>query len=343
MAMIDTSQFTLFGFDLTQIAAWLRLAYRQLLWDENAYLKTNFYPEITIIDPDSERSVDQSNPSVTEGERFGAVIIAASQVLSRSLSLPAVTELYLEDAVALDVMSHCPFPSEDVVFGWRIARRDSDQVIVEWGLVAKSAVQSSLRELGFEPQHDQDLPEVWAELEAGRSVLLSGYGEARRRTVYTKRLQSIALQAVAVWMLSLAMLASVSLYARLQNTELEQRLAEVAAEAEGVTSVRERLASGRELLNVATIFSSERVPVRDRLHALAKLSPDSVYLQRLELKGNSAAITGLATNAADYLATLAESDQFAGLEATSAFTRDRQTSLERFTIDIQYDGEATDD
>jgi len=245
--------------------------------------------------------------------------------------------------VALDVMSHCPFPAEDVVFGWRIVHRDNDLVIVEWGLVAKSVVQSSLRELGFEPQHERDLPEVWAELEPGRSVLLIGYGEARRRAAYTKRLQNIAIKAIGVWALLLALLGSLSLYARLQNTELEQRLSEVADEAENVTSVRERLASGRELLNVATTFSSERVPVRGRLHALAQLSPDSVYLQRLEFKGNSAAITGLATNAADYLATLAESDQFAGLEATSAFTRDRRTSLERFTIDIQYDSEATDD
>ena len=68
------------------------------------------------------------------------------------------------------------------------------------------------------------------------------------------------------------------------------------------------------------------------LHRVAKITPDTAHLNRLALDGRRLTISGVSDNAADYQATLVSAEWVRNLSAPSAFTRDKRSGRERFTL-----------
>jgi len=337
MAIIDTTELTLFGLDLTRASAWVRLGVQQLLWDRNSHFKYWFYPPVKFSDEACEGTVPVSLGRKEDSASCLAILLSSDHVLTRLMRLPTASELFLSEVVMLDLSSHSPFVEQDTVCGWSIEQRDDNELIVRWVVAARTAVNDLLLQAGFDPLSEVSaLPEVWANTGESEPIRLQGFGEQRRDRLYTATLRKLTLKAVGAYILLVAVLAQIAIYSVLSTAKLEQKLAEVTEDAKGVTWVRERLGEQRELLDVAQDFLASRDPLRPRLHDIAQITPDSVYLQRMTFKGGDATVTGLGGNAADYLAILAESDRYAKLEASSAFTRDRRSGLEQFTIDIKF-------
>ena len=337
MAIIDTTELTLFGFDLTRASAWVRLGIQQLLWDRTSGFKEWFYPSVKLRDETCGDMVPVSLGRLESSASCIAILLSSDHVLTRVMRLPTASELFLSEVVLLDLASHSPFAEQDSVCGWSVEQRDGNELIVRWVVAARAAVNDLLLQAGFDPLGEaSNLPEVWANTGESEPIRLQGFGEHKRDNLYKATLRKLTLKAAGAYILLLAVLAQVAIYSVLSTAELEQKLAEVTEDAKGVTWVRERLGEQRELLDAAQGFLASRDPVRLRLHDIAQITPDSVYLQRMTFKGGGATLTGLGDNAADYLAILAESDRYAKLEASSAFTRDRRTGLEQFTIDIEF-------
>jgi len=338
MAIIDTTELTLFGFDLTRAFAWVRLGVKQLLWDRNSTVKYWFYPQVKLSDTTRDGGVLASLGRIADDASCSAIVLSSDHVLTRVMRLPIASELFLDEVVMLDLASHSPFAEQDTVCGWSVELRDGNELVVRWVLAARTAVNDLLLEAGFDPLNEiSALPEVWASTGESEPVRLQGFGEQKRDWLYTAVLRKLTIKALGVYVLLLAVLAQAPIYSALSTAKLDQKLAEVTENAKGVSRVRERLGEQRELLDVAQIFLASRGPMRPRMHDIAQITPDSVYLQRMTFKGDDATVTGLGGNAADYLAILAESDRYAKLEASSAFTRDRRTGLEQFTIDIKFE------
>ena len=101
------------------------------------------------------------------------------------------------------------------------------------------------------------------------------------------------------------------------------------------TAVRNELVSVENRVLTAREFFADRSLYNRWLNALSDVTPDSVYLTRLGLRGNRLTISGMAMNAAEYQTKLASSGLVSELSAPSAFTRDQKTGRERFTLTMR--------
>ncbi len=335
MALIETSQLNLFGLDLTQVAAWLRLGWRQLLCENESPIKHWLLPPVKVMQEEFSGKFTSAVGAEAPDAQFRVVVVENARVLSREVVLPLAAEIFLEDAVSLEAMNNSPFPPEDTVVGWQILHRDKQAIRVEWAVCSRAEVAVALQRAGYVVSEDGSrLPEVWADLGCGSAVLLRGFGETFREAAYLRRVGRLFSRMVIGLVLVLAIAATPALYVSLYADKVDSELISVSALAGVATEAREVLETRRAQLAIAETWASDRIPYRYWLQSLSSLTPDSVYLQRLEFDGAKAVASGLAGNAADYLAVLAESGRFVELEAASAFTRDRTTGLERFTINM---------
>ncbi len=254
--------------------------------------------------------------------------------LVRRLRIPELAEADLAVAVNMDIAGNSPFPAEDLCSGWRVARRSAGQIEVVMALASRAGVHAWLRREERTQSALSERIEVWAPVGDQGHVVLDGFGEAERRRDYYRSLAHQGRRWAALAACLMALLILPGLYTGIRAGQLEDQLQTTQDEARQATRLRERLSAQRASIDALSVKRSDRVPYHYWLHTLATMSPDTVYLSRLEFEGPQAEATGYAGNAADYLSKLAESQRFAALDAPGAFTRDRNSGLERFTITL---------
>ena len=89
---------------------------------------------------------------------------------------------------------------------------------------------------------------------------------------------------------------------------------------------------GRTRLSAIESAISERPNYQYWLNHIAASAPDTVYLDRLNFDGREVTVNGYSNNAAVYLRMLTEEPGYTDVTALSAFARDRNNGLERFSI-----------
>ena len=339
MSLVDTHNLSLFGLDLNRVIAFVRLGVSQLLWGDQARLCSRFYPPAHLVGAQAP-CIDCQQGGIFYVDPDAAVVTAVGvsddELLVRSLQLPEQAEVYLQEAIALEVSSNSPFPSPETVHGHKVIAREAGVLTVVIALTSRVAVGRSLLSAQLANNDASEQPEVWAMTSDYGPVLLEGFGEGIRRGQYLASIKRLLGLGVVLWACLIGLLWLPAWYTQGHAEVLQVAFDEVSLDARRANMLREQLESQRALLDSAVKFGSGRTPYRFWLHELARLTPDSVYLSRVEFDGNKASLSGLALNAADYLGLLAESNRFESLEAPSAFTRERTTGREKFTIEVTF-------
>ena len=344
--MADQSQWNLFGLDLSKLVARARLGVSQLCLDPRSSIyrwccpAATFYadaaepwvrrPEVPSFLPDTFRA------AVTESDAVAAVVPEQS-VLCRSLNLPLEAEIELPQVVSFEVSAHTPFPHDQTVSGWQVTGRTSDQLQVVIVMTARQAVEAALAHAAVSSGTLRSEAEVWAETQQGL-VMLPGFGEAARRQQYFRALGGLAGQTGLICAAVLAVLLVPLMWLNISSAQLDAQLVEIQQRAAKVTTIRDALSDLEASVAIAEDFFKDRPLYDEWLNQLAHVTPDSVFLQRLQLQSSQLTITGLAENAADYQTILASSVGFSSPEAPTAFTRDTQQNRERFVLVMQLAG-----
>lgn len=344
--MAGQSQWNLFGLDLSQLMARARLGVSQLFLDprSGAYRMccpaATFYtdaaepwvqrPEVPSFLPDTFRA------AVTESCATAAVVPEQS-VLCRSLTLPLEAEVELLQVVSFEVAAHTPFPHDETVSGWQVIERASDRLQVVIAMTARQEVESALDYAAASSGSARSEAEVWADTEQGL-VMLTGFGEAARQRQYLRALGVLAGQTGLVCAAVIAVLLVPLLWLSISSAQLGTQLTETQQRAANVTTIRDALSDLEVSVAIAEDFFEDRPLYDEWLNQLAHVTPDSVFLQRLQLQSSQLTITGLAENAADYQTILASSGEFSALQAPTAFTRDTRQNRERFVLVMQLAG-----
>ena len=344
--MADQSQWNLFGLDLSQLGARARLGVSQLFLDPRSDIYRRCCPAVTFYTDAAEPRLqrpevpsffpDTFKAAVTESGAVAAVVPEQS-MLCRSLTLPLEAEVELPQVVSFEVAAHTPFPHDETVAGWQVVERAPEQLQVVVAMTARQAVETALDYAAAASESPRSEAEVWADTEQGL-VMLPGYGEAARQRQYLRALGAVAGQTGLICAAVLAVLLVPLIWLSISSTQLESQLAETQQRAANVTTIRDALSDLEASVAFAEDFFEDRPLYDEWLNQLAHVTPDSVFLQRLQLQSSQLTITGLAENAADYQTILASSGEFSALQAPTAFTRDTRQNRERFVLVMQLVG-----
>lgn len=331
--MSDVNQLNLFGLDLSGLYRRAVLGVQQVLWGDEVGLKAWFCPAVEYHPLENLDTV--AYPALKRAEGNIQVVLPESQVLVTQLNLPASAEIFLNEAVAAHVESRSPFSEDETAWGCKIVDRAGGSLAIEVIIVARStandassAVRQALSSSGTS---------FGLSARTGRAyVALDGYQGSDLDAPYIARLRRFALRLVA-GVSGIAFLSVIPVIWTAQTAQqYDDMLQATERRVKDIVRVREALVETQGRVAEARGFMSGHASYRPWLHRLSAVTPDAVYLNRLSIEGNVLTVSGLAVNAADYQAVLAEAGLFSEVTAPAAFTLDNRANRERFTLTMVF-------
>ena len=328
------NQFEVFGVDVRDYGQLWVAAWRDFLFGDDSPVRAALDSQVKLKFADGTTETYQAGREVS-GDHVESEVLAVPDelVLSRVLTLPSIAEADLEAALHLEISACSPFSSDDTAAGWRVTREgEAGTLKVDLVIASRSAV------VGFLVDQfnvvDAYASEVWANTGA-HWVCLRGFGEARRETIYRRRLirTGVLMAGSLVLLLILAGL-SVALTGReLANLELQRDAA--LQEARAAIALRDELAATN--LTIAELNKlSFRLPnPQPELLRLTQLLPDSAYITQYTQEGRSIRLRGRGTAAASLQQAMTQEAAFEQVTAPQAISRVGNTGLEQFFLDIQ--------
>lgn len=331
------NKWSLFGLDLTRSGKWVALGCHQLMYERGAWLLQRFDPSIRVT-RGGQVILYRADAPLGEGVApdeqtlLSAVALSADAVLLKTLHLPASAEEDLNDAMLLEVGLSSPFPDTDTRAAWRVVGRHENVIEVALAITSQAAIDDLLAEPCDSLDAGAPIPEVWAFDHQGIPISFAGYGGSERRSAYLRRLVHASGLVAAVWLSCVVAITLLASATALRADRLDATFQQVRSDAAAAAIQRESLALGRTRLSAIERAISERPNYQYWLNHIAASAPDTVYLDRLNFDGHEVTVNGYSNNAAVYLRMLTEEPGYTDVTALSAFARDRNNGLERFSI-----------
>ena len=327
--MNEVNQLSLFGLDLSGLYRRALLGVDQVLWGDEVGLRAWLSPEVHYYHLSELESL--ASTEAAPATEIVQVLLPESEVLVTHMKLPVSAEIFLSEAVAAHVQSHTPFAWEETCSGSKIVERAEGSISITIIIVARSTADAAAL-VARRALAAGETPFGLSAEAGGAVVKLDGYQHPALDAPYLENLRQFAVR-TAVAVSGMAFLAMIPVIWSMQTAQqYSDMLAETELRSEGVVAVRGALAEAQERVSEAGRFFSEHVSYRPWLHKVAAATPDSVYLNRLSIEEDVLTVSGLAVNAADYQAAMAETGSFSEVTAPAAFTLDNRASRERFTL-----------
>ena len=334
----------LFGFDLRQLGRQLALALSQLLFDSSSIFAERFRPPLWVLHQGRWflHNVGVLVPSepptkldAASGDPFCAISIPADGVLFKRVTLPVSSEIYLAEAVALEVDVSSPFPAEHVLSGYSIVNRAKSTIDVVVAITTLDWEEQAQAEWAQSPalQHVSSPPQVCVVFEDQWLIELSGRPNVARRARYFANLARFARVTLAVLMILvlLVLLPAASSWYRAQ--QLHEGYALLRERAESIDASIDRLHYQRSVISSIAEDVEGRQNYAFWLDHITERTPDETFFQRMRIEALDVQVMGYSDNAANYLKTLTEEQGYRAVTATSAFVRDSRSGKERFNIE----------
>lgn len=281
---------------------------------------------------------DDSSPIAQEGQsqpsRFSALLLPDDLVLTRSLSLPPLSQADLAAAVQLQVLTHTPFAEQDTVSAYSAqSNAATHQVQVQLVLASRTAIQA-LQQQVIDGHQLVQAPEVWAPTAHG-AVLCPGWGEQPR--LRHERLQRWRLLASGLVLLSLllALALTPSLKLRQQVLQAQQQTQALVQQTTEVAAQRQAFMTQVQTISALAPQLTEQVDPLKVLLTVTQRLPDDSALQSLTLEGKRVSMQGISDNASRVQELLSDEPGFRSVRLPSAITREGEK--ERFVLEAELD------
>ena len=331
----------LFGFDLRFLGRFFALAVRQVLFDPSSWLAKRFQPPFWVLHADqwyrcrAGQLSRADSPASAESAEFYGISIPDEAVLFKRIRLPSSSEMFLSDAVALEVGGCSPFPAEDLVFGSCIASRGDASIDVMIAMTThQAAAEAKARWREARPAGDAGSQvQVYAVVGGQQLVEFDQYPDPARTSAYIEVLKILAWRALAAVIIAVTMLAVPAGSSAYRAGRLVDDYGELRQNAQRVDSAVEMLHLQRAVLTAVSEEVEARPDYAFWLNHIASGTPDNTRLQQLSVEQGAVQVLGYSDNAANYLRLLTEDSAYSGVSARSAFVRDSRYGKERFQID----------
>lgn len=347
MALAPSSDPRLFGIDLGQ---WLRQ------WQSAAALLLA-HPALGALTPAVRVRLHQASGqrtlwSVKNGEaeplpasagapQAEAIELPREEALERTLTLPALPQADLDEAVQLEVQAITPFKPEQTVAGYRSAPLGDGRVRVDLALTSHQRLDALLL------QHARvSRPEVWVLPAGGHAVSAAGGAQrpicmpsdgARVRKALTARGRRLRLALLALALLLLLALAvTPTLQLRQRAIAAQSAYAAMSAQAAPQMAAREALQQQADRLAQLQQATGPQLRLVPALALLAEAMPSSAWISNLRTEGEKVFISGFAEDAAALVQRLSRQDGIHSARLSSPAIRNANAKQESFTIEVEF-------
>lgn len=325
---------------LGEIRAMLPSSLRRLLSEQRLQVKVS-HEKLSLCNsdsaPDEEICIPASLSELNSGpggaKQRCDLLLDESMVLVRELELPLEAESTLRRVLSFSMDRYTPFTESDVLFDYRIIRRDvvNKKLLLVLYVAPKDGVEPALHTLaalGIEP--------VTIDVSMGsgseRVHIDMCPSEWRSETAGMTRLDRVlALSAL----LLLLVVSAMPFVQRHQATaRLESEIAGLRTQLQQAESDRQDLVSRIERMNLIQQQTSAMPAVLDVLLELTRLMSDESWAGQVTIKSGRVRLSGEASAASELLAQLSNSSIFSDPRFEAPLTQNPKTGRERFVISL---------
>lgn len=267
------------------------------------------------------------------GKQRCDLLLDESLVLMREVELPLEAERTLRRVLSFSMDRYTPFTESDVVFDYRILRRDvlNKKIVLMLYVAPRDAVEPAMHALaamGIEAA----TVDVSGSSPNGREGIDLCPPEWRSGTVGMGRVERMLALSAVVLLLVVAVMPFVL---RQQATaRLESELAGLRTQLHQAESDRRDLLDRIERMNLIQQQTSAMPAMLDVLLELTRLMSDESWAGQLAITSGRVRLSGEASAASELLAQLSKSSIFSDPRFEAPLTQNPKTGNERFVISL---------
>ena len=251
------------------------------------------------------------------------------RALSRVVQLPLVAEENLRAVLGFEMERLPPFKAADVYYEGRIVGRSAQakQLDVQLHVVPSRAVDEVL---GLLPSGLTSFDRNRVEIREFKDGLAVGFLPPERAERVSPAFNTFLVLVNLGLFAALVAIPLVEQRNALEDLSFNMRSARsAAAQANSVQARIDELHVGVERLMEAKSKRPASVQILDEI---ARRLPDSTWIHRLELKGDSLQVSGSSDAASSLIEVLEDSEMLAGARFLSPVTQEPRSGRERFHI-----------
>lgn len=258
------------------------------------------------------------------------------QYLALPVELPAAVDANLDQALAYQLDQISPFRADQVVFGHRVERRDTERDRIEVSL--RIAPNEMLEPLLERARAFGAVVHVVDTLAGDDPPQPEGFNllpeSARPRYVHARARFNALLGLGLAVVLGLVMAQTLILRQQTVN-DLQAAADRLRREAREVIDLQQELEESLAAANYLAEKRAAQPPVIDLIDEVTRVLPDDIWLQQFQLMGSQLRIQGMADGSQRIIGLLDESPLFASPEITGSISIDPRTGQERFRSQVQ--------
>jgi len=279
--------------------------------------------DATVLDQARQRLDDSAVP------RW--LLLPVSQVLRRTLALPAAAEPRLREVLAFELDRQTPFSADQVSYQGRVLSRDTaaQQLGVELLVLPKSRLDAELLALGT---LGADLAGVDVVDADGRRLDVNLLPESRRQHRHDPVRRLNAALAAAAAMALLATLLLTLANRREVRDDFRSQVAAATVEARQARLLRSQLQVSAQAANFLAATRASRPTMLEVLDDLTRRMPDDTALDKLAINDDNLVMVGYSSAAPALVALLQDSPLLVEPALSGAVQADPRTGRDRFTI-----------
>jgi general secretion pathway protein L len=257
------------------------------------------------------------------------VLMPESKSLRRPLTMPAISDTDLRQALFYEIERQTPFQPAEVYYDYRVLdrRAEDKRLILELTTVPRVILDRILKQVNDWGLHPAVVDVVPGNTQAGIGInLLRADQSITRWSTWRMAAAVLAVCLIgAVFYVPVSQLAAV-------DEALALQVAQESAKAKQTVAKRTEL---DQMVNAASFLDQRKrdTPsvLRD-LDALTKALPDNTWLVALTQNKSEVKISGFSAAAAELISYIDAVPVFKNPTFSSPIVRDQQNNLERFEI-----------
>lgn len=331
---VDSSQWTVFGYDVRTLGRHWHAAWRDVLYASDSPLRVRLDEPVRLIRDDGAVLFQggRIRDAAPESAICEAVAVPEALCLARTITLPAAAESELDAVLALEIAANSPFDDRDTVSGWAELARSDESLTIALVVAARPALLQWLH--GRHGERAATDTELWAE-HAGTWVRLRGFGEGRREGLYRRRLARVAVYGGMALALLYLIAGLFVLQQRLVLQQLDAAQRQLVVQASDASAQREALLAANESIVEANALIERHPNPHVEIARLTQLLGDDAFLAHFSMRGRDLRLRGRAADAAAVMQVLSGQPVFSSVTAPQAITAVGNTGLEQFYLDLR--------
>lgn len=305
--------------------------------------------KIFVTDPSKDAGENTSHYNITFGDANADLfskdvnqrcdlLLDKSFVLERELELPLEAESTLQRVLAFSMDRYTPFTESDVIFGYKILRRDTlnKKILLTLYVVQRDRVEpivQTLNRMGIEIAAVDIASEDSVNQSEGVDLCPQ---EWRAPTVGVGRIDKALVLSALILLMVIVLLPFIQ---RQQETSrLESELANLRGQIHQAESDRQNLLLRLERMSLIQQQTASSPAVLDILLELTHLMSDDAWAGNVSIKSGRVRLSGEASATSELLAQLSQSSIFSDPRFEAPLTQNPKTGHERFVISLAIKG-----